>query len=74
MTFSLPVAITDCFVDFCRKPIKQQETVMFHFEFKALREGLREIVATFSSDQLGGVDGSVEFEVFQDIEPMNTDK
>ncbi|XP_025075960.1 protein-glutamine gamma-glutamyltransferase K-like [Pomacea canaliculata] len=57
-----------------RKPIKQQETVMFHFEFKALREGLREIVATFSSDQLGGVDGSIEFEVFQDIEPMNTDK
>lgn len=47
---------------------------MFHFEFKALREGLREIVATFSSDQLGGVDGSIEFEVFQDIEPMNTDK
>jgi len=44
-------------------PIKPNETVKYEFTICPRRAGSREIEATFSSDQLSGVDGSVEFEV-----------
>jgi len=43
--------------------IKPGETVNYEFTICPRRAGSREIQATFTSDQLSGVDGSVEFEV-----------
>lgn len=55
------------------KAIKPNETVTHNFFLKPRRAGEREIEATFSSDQLSGVDGSVKFEVKRNIEPMDTE-
>nr|KAG5704527.1 hypothetical protein BaRGS_003838 [Batillaria attramentaria] len=55
-----------------KKPIGANETVTCNFNLKARRAGQREIEATFNSDQLSGVDGSVEFEVKRNIEAMDT--
>ncbi|GFO25455.1 protein-glutamine gamma-glutamyltransferase k [Plakobranchus ocellatus] len=44
-------------------PIKPGEEVTHEFTLCPRRAGTREIDATFTSDQLSGVDGSVEFEV-----------
>ncbi|XP_012943258.1 protein-glutamine gamma-glutamyltransferase K [Aplysia californica] len=45
------------------KPIKPNETVTYDFKICPRRAGNREVEATFTSDQLSGVDGSVEFNV-----------
>ncbi|XP_076448843.1 protein-glutamine gamma-glutamyltransferase K-like isoform X2 [Babylonia areolata] len=55
------------------KPIKPDETVSYTFKIRPRRAGTREIEATFSSDQLSGVDGSCEFEVKRNIQPMDTE-
>lgn len=54
------------------KAIKPGEEVTFTFKIRPRRAGTREIEASFSSDQLCGVDGCCEFEVKRNIEPMDT--
>ncbi|GFR83423.1 protein-glutamine gamma-glutamyltransferase K [Elysia marginata] len=49
-------------------PIKPGEEAMYEFKMCARREGPREVAATFTSDQLSGVDGSVEFNVLPSAE------
>lgn len=44
-------------------PVKPGEEVTHKFIMCARRQGTREVAATFTSDQLSGVDGSVEFNV-----------
>ncbi|XP_041375251.1 protein-glutamine gamma-glutamyltransferase K-like [Gigantopelta aegis] len=44
-----------------KKPIHPDETVEFVFVLNPRRHGRREIDATFSSDQLCGIDGSAQF-------------
>ncbi|KAL8619445.1 hypothetical protein ACOMHN_011796 [Nucella lapillus] len=54
------------------KAIKPDEEVTFTFKINPRRAGTREIEATFSSDQMSGVDGSCEFVVKRNIKPMDT--
>ncbi|XP_067652090.1 protein-glutamine gamma-glutamyltransferase K-like [Haliotis asinina] len=46
-----------------KKAIGPNETISVEFEITPRRRGLREVEASFSSDQLSGVDGSLEFRV-----------
>ncbi|CAL1538646.1 unnamed protein product [Lymnaea stagnalis] len=46
-----------------RKAIKPGETVTHDFKIRPRKAGLTEIEATITSDQISGVDGSVEFDV-----------
>ncbi|XP_046356732.2 hemocyte protein-glutamine gamma-glutamyltransferase-like isoform X1 [Haliotis rufescens] len=46
-----------------KKPIGPKETISFEFEITPRSRGLREVGASFSSDHLGGIDGSFEFRV-----------
>lgn len=54
------------------KPIKAQEKVSCVFTVRGRRSGTRQVMATFSSDQLCGVDGACSVEVVRNIQPMDT--